>query len=408
MSVYKAGKYGQIAKILLGLIGLATVPARAQTYTVLHNFTGYPTDASEPYNYLTVSGSMIYGPTTNGGTRGGGAIISINPSNNSYNLVYSQQGNGDELFPYGGFAPSGSLLYGTSKAGGANGDGTIYSFNPASNAEHVVYSFTGSSTANGSLVGEGSLFYGTALGGDGTIYSFNPANNNVATVYTFTGGTSDGASPTGDGPLVASGALLYGETNSGGANGDGVIYSFNTLNNSTNILHSFSGSSGDGYPTNQGLIGSGTVLYGTTSGGGANGAGVIFSYDTSDNQFNMLASLPAGFDPEGSLVQSGSILYGMSEQGGANDYGSIYSFDTSDDSLTILHSFDLTDGESPFDDGMVLVNNTLYGMTSNGGTDNFGDGVVFALTVPEPATAGLLGLSVLFVLQRRRRKLFSE
>ena len=66
---------------------------------------------------------------------------------------------------------------------------------------------------------------------------------------------------------------------------------------------------------------SGSTLYGMTLSGGANGNGTIFSINTDGSGFQNLFSFSGtnGDNPHGSLTLSGSTLYGMTSAGGAND-----------------------------------------------------------------------------------------
>jgi hypothetical protein len=54
---------------------------------------------------------------------------------------------------------------------------------------------------------------------------------------------------------------------------------------------------------------------------------------------------------------------------------------------------------------LLQVGDTLYGMTSGGGPGGnlFEGGVIFSLTVPEPASASLLAISSLAHLTRKKR-----
>ena len=80
-------------------------------------------------------------------------------------------------------------FYGTTFMGGGNGDyGTIFSFDPTTNAQAKLFDFNygvSGAYAHGSLVqaGNGKL-YGMAQGGGsgglGTIYSFDPSTNTFA------------------------------------------------------------------------------------------------------------------------------------------------------------------------------------------------------------------------------------
>lgn len=68
----------------------------------------------------------------------------FNPVNDSEKVVWNFGASGDGIYPHGTpvYNPAIGLLYGTTEENGLNGLGTIYSFNPANNSEHVLYSFS--------------------------------------------------------------------------------------------------------------------------------------------------------------------------------------------------------------------------------------------------------------------------
>ena len=94
---------------------------------------------------------------------------------------------------------------------------------------------------------------------------------------------------------------------------------------------------------------SGSTLYGTTSAGGANGDGTIFSIPVTGGTPTTLLSFNGtdGEDPYGSLTLSGSTLYGMTSAGGANGDGTIFSIPVTGGTPTTLFSFNGTDGDEP-------------------------------------------------------------
>ena len=116
---------------------------------------------------------------------------------------------------------------------------TPTSFNPATNAltDLANFNFTNRADPNGSLtLGSNGLFYGTTLNGgtnlEGIIFSFNPATNALTDVANFN--FTNGASPTGSLTLGSNG-LFYGTTTFGGTNGDGTIFSFDPGISSTPV-----------------------------------------------------------------------------------------------------------------------------------------------------------------------------
>lgn len=400
-------KRGLLSLAALASILCLDIAAPAQTFSVLHNFTGAANDGATPYSSFIASGSTLYSMTSFGG-KGSGNIFSFNTGTNALTSLYSFAGNNtDGVSPEGGFLQSGNILYGTTTQGGTTGDGTIFSFNTTTGDESLLYSFPGGSGGqypDEAILSLGSLFYGTTdLGGSGnggTIFSFNPATNTTTILHTFTGGANDGLNST-YGVLVPSGSTLYGVSSEGGASNDGAIYSFNTTNNHLTVLHSFTGSGG--YYPEGGVTLSGNILYGTTSGGGTPFDGLLYSYNLSTGTYTILHSFDGndGQLPTGELLQSGSTLYGVTEYGGADDDGAIYSFNLSTDQFNLIHSFDGADGANPWQNSLVLANNTIYGMTSDGGTDS--DGVIFSVALPEPATLGILAICLPALVCRPRR-----
>jgi uncharacterized repeat protein (TIGR03803 family) len=282
--------------------------------------------------------------------------------------------------------------------GGANGNGIIFSILTSGGSFTDMHDFSGSSTDGAnperSLILSGSTLYGMTNGGGtygvGIIFSIGTSGGTLTDLHTFTGGLTTGGLPLGD--LTRSGSTLYGTTSEGGANGDGIIFSISTSGGTLTDLHDFSGSSTDGeYPYGS-LTLSGSTLYGMTYQGGSNNEGIIFSISTSGGALTDLhdfsGSSTDGAYPHSSLTLSGSTLYGMTQNGGANGFGMIFSISTSGGTLTDLHDFSVgsSDGTSPAGD-LTLSGSTLYGMTQFGGA--IGDGIIFSISTSGGALTDL-------------------
>jgi uncharacterized repeat protein (TIGR03803 family) len=201
----------------------------------------------------------------------------------------------------------------------------------------------------------------------------------------------DGAYPLGLG--IANGRL-YGTTQVGGV-GKGTVFSVNTDGTEFTVLHTFTagpnGTYADGAVPSAALLVLGGTLYGTTIGGGLNGAGTVFSV-SSNGVFAVLYSFTGGANvPLGTLNLSGDTLYGTTQYGGVytNQYdagdGMVFSVKVDGTAFTVLHSFTAfasaapyanTDGGEPYG-GLVVSGNTLYGTTALGGGG--GSGTVFAI-----------------------------
>jgi uncharacterized repeat protein (TIGR03803 family) len=155
-------------------------------------------------------------------------------------------------------------------------------------------------------------------------------------------------------------------------------YTFNTL-----IIFDWTdGATPVDTPLVQGTDGN---LYGTTLGGGSNGAGTVFKMTpegalTTIYSFCSLAKCADGAEPYGGLVlASDGNFYGTTSQGGAVDgiSGTIFKI-TSAGTLTTLHSFNGIDGAGPNAPLIQGADGQLYGMTQNGGSTN--SGTFFTIT----------------------------
>jgi len=158
---------------------------------------------------------------------------------------------------------------------------------------------------------------------------------------------------------------LYSVTTNGGANGFGAIYQFDATSGLTTVEHDFTGgvSGGSGF---SGVINaSNGLFYGARYAGGANGLGVIYSYDPATSIYTDLYSFTATESVSyGNLFEaSNGFLYGMST-GGAFGFGTLFKFDLGTNSLTVIHDFDGNDGVVSYESLVEVPGGILYGATS--------------------------------------------
>jgi uncharacterized repeat protein (TIGR03803 family) len=374
--------------------------AAGANYSIIHSFAGATADGADPrHDAMTVYGNLLLGATQSGG--------------------------------------SGT----NTSCGGSIGCGTIYSIdltNPAAPLYCLVHSFTGEDSADPSLSdgaqehssfvfdSNGVLYSQTALGGasnHGVIYKLVPDPAGICgfdeqVLYSF--GKKTGEEPHGRLAISADGSVLYGMTRKGGANSVGVIFEYAIGTGLYCVLHDFGGcAQSDGAQTDHGyLTMAGSTLYGLTTFGGTHGCGstgkknppgdgILFAIEPpapgatcpaqSSVTYQILHdfgdSKHDGRNPYGSLLASGSDLYGTTAGGGSCKQGTVFvlAIDGSNplkvSKYSRLHSFCYhkkkknPDGAKPIDN-VVLVNGTLYGMTSAGGagtTVKGGNGTIFAL-----------------------------
>ncbi len=254
--------------------------------TLLYSFGRSSSDGASPYAGLLLVAHEFFGTTQKGGPGGYGTVFKLNPINGAETVLHAFAGSGgDGAYPDAGLIQaSDGNLYGTTQQGGASGNGTVFKINPSTGACTIVYSFAGGSdgaSPYGGLIQakDGNLYGTTGAGGPagaGTVFKIVPSSGAESVVYAFAGG-SDGANPYA-GVIQATDGNLYGTTVSGGAGADGTVFMLTPGSGAERIVYAFAGGSGDGANPYGGLLqATDGKLYGTTSKGGASGAGIVFS-----------------------------------------------------------------------------------------------------------------------------------
>lgn len=266
----------------------------------------------------------------------------------------------------------------------------------------------------------GSVEYGVMLYGganeEGILYQVNTDGTGYVVLQDFTNATVEGQNPTLGLVLTNTpgiGDTLYGTTSYGGVNNSGTVYvlypAFVPYGIGDTVLHNFSSFPGEANP-NGGLILSGNTLFGTTMNGGgvigSYGNGVVFSVDTSGNNYKVLHVFKGtdGTAPNGNLILSGSTLYGTANSGGNKGFGAtpgggtVFSINTNGSNFTVLYNFSPlaatnssgiytnSDGANP-NGGMVLDGYDLLGTAQHGGTNGYG--TVFEIILQSPPSLNI-------------------
>lgn len=312
-----------------------------------------------------------------------------------FSVLHKFHGGAEGSYPLASLVgDAAGSLYGTTAIGGSGcgtaGCGVAFKIAP-SGRETVFHTFNdqdGVEPSAAFLQDSAGHFYGTApYGGEffgecsngcGLVYEIDPGGNETV-LYTFLG-MADGNHP-GNGQLIKDSAgNFYDTTPSGGTSNLGVVYKLDQNGNET-VLHSFSGN--DGKNPGWGVIQDGTgSLFGTTSAGGSKyHAGEVFKIDPSGNEsilhyFNGLD----GRSPNGVIRDSAGNFYGTTTSGGSSacsgGCGLVFKIDPSGHE-TVLHRFNGSDGQAPYDELVRGTGGNLYGTTWSGGSA--GLGVVFRL-----------------------------
>ncbi len=242
-----------------------------------------------PDGSLLASGSTLYGMTALGGANQKGNLFSVGMDGTNYQNLVSFTGGGGTAIgstPEGSLIASGGTLYGMTEDGGPSRIGNVFSVGMNGTNYRNLVTFTGTGgTASGyqpfgSLIASGGTLYGMTYAGgangDGNVFSVGMDGTHYQNLLAFTGagGTASGANPVGS--LILSGTTLYGLTSKGGANGDGNIYGVGINGFGYQDLYDFTGGT-DGRLPQGDLLASGGSLFGMTTFGGTNGDGTIFA-----------------------------------------------------------------------------------------------------------------------------------
>ena len=163
---------------------------------------------------------------------GAGTVFSLDPNTGAETVLDSFGGTGGQE-PLASLIDVKGTLYGTTLYGGSGdcsdyGCGTVFSINPNTGAETVLHSFKGGKDGQWPVAGlidvDGMLYGTTAYGGApgfGTVFSVDPKTGAEKVLYTFDGGI-DGAKPLS--ALIDVKGSLYGTTYAGGAYGYGTVF----------------------------------------------------------------------------------------------------------------------------------------------------------------------------------------
>ncbi len=394
--------------------GLAEQMAQAQTFTVIHNFTGYD-DGSIPATGTLDAAGNFYGTTYAGGTHQPtcntycGTVFKLSENNGVWILstLYNFSGQAFEgAAPQQGviFGPDGAL-YGTTEYGGCpTCAGTVFKLAPPGAGclngecnwlETTLHDFSGFS--DGGLPSSGVVFdsagtrYGTTSAGGannvGTVYELSPAGVlwNETVLYTFMGG-ADGGSPQ-QGVVFNNAGDFFGtccifDQN----NPNGAVYELTPTGSgySKSFIYNFSGGLDGSNPLGL-IIDSSGKLYGTTEGGGTGAGGTVYELLPQNGgwSFALLYALPGSVGPgsEARLtMDAAGNLYGTTYYGGQDGYGSVFKLTPTMGSWTYtsLHAFTgELDGRYPGSSVVLDSQGNVYGTALAGGA--YGLGVAFKI-----------------------------
>lgn len=308
-------------------------------------------------------------------------------------------------------------LYGTAPGGiAANGSalnsGVAYELSPNTDGAWTEKELFVFSEKSSGLTPNGLIFdakkvnlYGTTQTGGannrGTVFELSPSGGGTwkeTVLYSFAATGSDGNAPQA-GVIFDSFGNLYGTTESGGTDNQGVVFELSPQSGGTwteSVLYSFLANGSDGESPRSTLVfDANGSLYGTTHGGGSSlGQGTVFQLSLGGygiwsehvlHTFGIEHTTDAA-DPVGGLViDKAGNLYGATAGGGVHSNGAVYKLSPASEggwTETLIYSFNGSgsskDGIAP-ESGVVFdAKGNLFGTTYNGGTYN-SEGTIYEL-----------------------------
>ena len=360
-----------VAIVVVGL-GVASAPG---ALTVLHEFTSGVSDGGRPMSGPVTAGGVLYGMTPFGGVSNFGTVYSLRLSDTNFTSLHAFTGP-DGKYPLGGLLVSGTNAFGMTSRGGTNDAGVIFRIGTNGTGFAVLHHFHGTNTLDGAmpwanLIESGGVLYGMTYNGGitnrGVVFAMNANGTGYTNLHRFVGGYGDGKHPKGS--LLLQGGRLYGMTSEGGSNNAGVVFALDTDGTDYTNLYEFTGASGNAQNPSGTLTTDGTWLYGVASSGRDN-AGVAFCIQAAGGTLNFLrffsGSVADGADPYGSLLRHDTKLYGVTRYGGPGGAGLLLSM-----GAAYTNQYTWPSGGEPVGD-LMAIGDLLYGTTTRGGSANHG------------------------------------
>jgi hypothetical protein len=356
-----AGLTGKLMKIEYG----SHIPTEVEG-------TEFGTSGLSPKKMIRTSDNLIYGICGCGGSYGYyDRLFSYNAETFDYNIkTYFQKEIGrcpTDIVQ----ASNGKIFISTQYTNNfMSGTGTVYMYDPVSESTVLVKNFGGSFAADAvdelRLFEKNNIIYGVkGFNGNGQLYSGTIFSIDANTLeYTVLYESTEMAN--NPYTFLSSEGVLYGVAKYGGVNNEGYLYSFNTVNNELNVISDldYFGSAyfteaphGDIY---------GTLQYTD----GIDGAGSLFKINALDGSFSTLLGFPVEIDDKflvtPTLIKmSGDFLYliimDYTPPPSASLTPILFSFDLNNSSTHYFNNTQLSNGLYLMNDDSIFGTNLSAG-----------------------------------------------
>jgi uncharacterized repeat protein (TIGR03803 family) len=379
---------------------IASMPAEAQSETVLYNFCsrrGTCPDGAYPLSRLTADAAgNLYGTTHSGSSRYGSYGDVFEASSNgsgsrNETVLYAFTGGTDGAYPQ--FSPvtfdNLGNLYGTTQDGGAFGYGVVFELHPTGSGwtETVLHSFAGTGDGSGPDTGviidaAGNLYGAAPRGGPGNVgivFELSPSGEDWTEQVIYTFDISLYFAPSGltmdtRGNIFGAANLTVFELSPNGSGGW-----------MPTVLHTFPGKY-------LGVVGTPALdnagnMYGTLlleKENGTMGVGEVYKMTQRNGQWKMqtLQRWEDGTGPyAGVVLDASGNIFGTTIGGGSNGQGTVFELVAVKNKpykQEVLWNFNGADGGLPASSLILDSAGNLYGTAEFGGSIGFG--TVFEVT----------------------------
>ena len=424
---------GVVVGPALARAGTTATPT-AYTFSTVQDFDGYISGGSSSPLAIDAAGDL-FGDIESGGPGGSGSVFKIAAGTRAVSGVvsFSQSNAAAGYFPLSGvFSDAAGDLTGSTVDGGTNGTGTVFQVPAGSNTPQTIFNFGVSSNGpnmpapaypSGLTPNAAGDLYGV---GNDTIFVLNHTSRTLSTAYAVTnvGGfsPSPGAAPVIDkfgnvfgttvlGPGNSTRGSVYRFTpNASGGGTYDTLYAFTAPVDRADFSVSFD-SGGNLYVPNGNSIleisAAQTLAVGTAA------TTTVFTFPS-----NASGNYPDGAGVNGGLlIDSAGDIFGTTSSGGVDAFGdpadgTVFEILAGSHQFVLFKTF--FDGNSTVADGgepaaglTMDAQGDLYGTTTEGGASISHGGTLFELTpvaVPEPAAAAVVVVAATFASRRRCRQ----
>jgi uncharacterized repeat protein (TIGR03803 family) len=268
---------------------------------------------------------------------------------------------------------------------------------------------TSGGSASGLVLDANGDLFGTTSTGDGSspdsVFEIVKTGNSYASTPTILVGLGPNYDPLGS-LLIDANGNLFGTTSFSLLTPDGLGFftdsgavfeiakAGTTYASTSNVLYSFTPVDGQNnpppppnvigaHPAGNLIADANGDLFGTTTQGGANGAGTVFEIVKTGTSYASTPTVLATFtgangaDPQSGLTaDANGDLFGTTYSGGANNLGTVFEIvktgATYASTPTTLLSFSGGNGANPYAGLIADANGDLFGTTKIGGANNLG------------------------------------